>query len=273
MIKKVAAIHDLSGIGRCSLNVAILILSVMKLQVCPVPTAILSNQTGFETFSLLDFTPYMEDYIAHWKSIGYTFNCIYSGFLGSAQQIEQVIAFIKYFKNPDTLTVIDPVMGDDGQLYAIYDEDYKVHMRKLITYADVITPNYTEFLMLIDQQEVGSSVKEIYKAAEAIKALGLKKMVITGVIKGDKISNIAIDFELGEIVEESMPYNHKSYSGTGDLFASILSGFMLNGYTLQEATKKATQFISKTINYTQVQGLKETEGILFEHYLGELMIK
>lgn len=271
VIKKVAAIHDLSGIGRCSLSVAISTLSVMKLQVCPMPTAILSNQTGFSSFSFFDFTPHMEEYAEGWKDIQYTFDCIYTGFLGSKEQVNQIINFMKYFKHEKTLVVIDPVMGDEGMLYDVYDESYIEKMRELITYADVITPNYTELLLLLGEPQRKLTLEEIHEGARKLSQYGPKKIVVTGIIEGEEVSNYGFDFEQNKHFKISAPYNQKSYSGTGDLLASIVSGLITKGHTLEKAVSRSTRFISKAIDYTEKLGVRPEEGIVFEYYLGELM--
>ena len=271
MIKKVAAIHDLSGIGRCSLSVAITTLSALGLQVCPMPTAILSNQTGFSSFSFLDFTPYIEDYMKEWKKIGYHFDCIYSGFLGSSKQVDQMKQFVEFFKEEGTLVVVDPVMGDEGQLYTTYDESYIGKMRELISYADVITPNYTEFLLLLGQSQKELTEEEIYKGAKELTKLGPTRIVVTGRIEENRVYNYGFDAITEESFKVIIPFNQKSYSGTGDLMASIVSGMLAKEFTLEEAVKKAADFIWKAVVYTEETGIRPEEGIIFEHYLGELI--
>ena len=153
LVKKVAAIHDLSGYGRASLTTIIPILSNMKVQVCPVPTAILSTHTGgFEGYSFIDLTDYMQEHIAHWKRLDLEFDCIYSGFLGSPKQIEIVADFIDYFGKKSKFIVVDPVMGDNGKLYSTMDNEMVVGMRKLIKKADIITPNFTEVMYLLGKE-------------------------------------------------------------------------------------------------------------------------
>ena len=153
LVKKVAAIHDLSGYGRASLTTIIPILSNMKVQVCPVPTAILSTHTGgFEGYSFIDLTDYMQEHIAHWKRLDLDFDCIYSGFLGSPKQIEIVADFIDYFGKKSKFIVVDPVMGDNGKLYSTMDNEMVVGMRNLIKKADIITPNFTEVMYLLGKE-------------------------------------------------------------------------------------------------------------------------
>ena len=282
-MKKVAVIHDLSGIGRCSLNVAISILSVLKTQPCPLPTAILSNQTGFKSFSFLDFTPYIKEYYSHWKEIGYTFDAIYSGFLGSALQIELLTDFIKQFKTDKNLVMIDPVMGDNGKLYSIYPQDYPQHMQKLIAYADVITPNMTEFELLTgyDTSKEGINKEKFLSFGEKLAISGPKQILITGVIDKNRpgyLFNIGMDFKKAEYFKIETPYNHVSYSGTGDIFASVTCGYLSHGYGLKESAQIATKFIAKAIDYTTEYGrnreqvLDTNEGIMYEIFLKELNV-
>lgn len=282
-MKKVAVIHDLSGIGRCSLNVAISILAVLKLQPCPMPTAILSNQTGFKSFSFLDFTPYIKGYYAHWKELGYTFDTIYSGFLGSTEQMVLVADFIKQFKTEKTLVVIDPVMGDHGELYAIYPKDYPEYMKTLIGYADVITPNMTEFTLLTGYNplEEGVSKGKFLEHGERLAHLGPHQIIVTGVIDQNRpgyLFNIGMDFKRGEYFEVEAQYNGRAYSGTGDIFASIICGYLTHGYGLKQSIEIATKFIAKAIHYTTEfahdlgQAMDPNEGVMYEVFLRELDI-
>jgi len=151
-VKRVAAIHDLSGFGRISLGVVIPILSTMGLQVCSLPTAILSTPTGgFKNYKFIDLTEHMEEYIKHWKELSLKFEGIYTGFLGSSRQIDIISKFIKGFSKEDTLVVIDPVMGDEGKLYGTMDEEMVQKMRKYIGLAHIITPNFTEAARLLNK--------------------------------------------------------------------------------------------------------------------------
>ncbi|PHV69204.1 pyridoxine kinase [Sporanaerobium hydrogeniformans] len=273
-MEKIAVINDLSGIGRCSLNVAISIVASCGLQPCPLPTALLSNQTGFKTFSFLDFTPYMREYFEHWKQIGYDFDGIYSGFLGSKQQVELIIEFIKLFKKEATLVLIDPVMGDNGMLYSIYEKDYPSYMKKLISYAEVITPNKTEFALLTGYDwSWGVDKEKIYTYAKELSKLGPKQIVITGVGQSEGsqiVSNLGMDFNKNEFFEEKVAYNGISYSGTGDIFASILAGQLTKGKSLRKAVQTASTFIAKAVAYTASYEISPQEGILYEVFLKEL---
>lgn len=274
-MKKVAVIHDLSGIGRCSLNAAISILAVLKTQPCPLPTAILSNQTGFKSFSFLDFTPYIKEYYSHWKQIGYTFDAIYSGFLGSTEQITLLTDFISQFKTEKTLVMIDPVMGDNGKLYPIYPQDYPQHMRELIRQADVITPNITEFSLLTgyNAENETFSIEKFAEYGINLAKSGPSQIIVTGVMDKDRpeyVVNVGMDFKKEAFFEYAVPYNKVSYSGTGDIFASIVCGYLTHGYGLEQSVKTASHFIQKAIDYTAAFALDTNEGVMYENFLKEL---
>lgn len=162
-VKKIAAVHDLSGMGRVSLTVVIPILSSMGFQVCPLPTAVLSNHTQYPGFSFLDLTDEMPKIIAEWKKLEVQFDAIYTGYLGSPRQIQIVSDFIKDFRQPDSLIVADPVLGDNGRLYTNFDMEMVKEMRHLITKADVITPNLTELFYLLDEPYKADSTDEELK--------------------------------------------------------------------------------------------------------------
>lgn len=149
---RVAAVHDLSGFGRASLTVVIPILSTMGIQVCPLPTAVLSTHTGgFDNYKFIDLTEHLEEYIRHWDTLGIDFDCIYSGFLGSPRQIDIISGFMERFRRPEQLVIIDPVMGDNGKLYSAIDTQMVEQMKRHIGSADIITPNYTEAVYLLDE--------------------------------------------------------------------------------------------------------------------------
>lgn len=273
-MKRAAIINDLSGIGRCSLNVAISILATLKIQTCPFPTAILSNQTGFDSFSFLDFTPHMKAYYSQWQQLGTEFDTIYSGFLGSKEQVEILIDFIKVFKKQDTLVVIDPVMGDNGELYPIYEQTYPEDMKKLVALADVMTPNITELKLLLGIDLNRKITKEqLRDYRDRLSVLGPKQIIVTGIIQEDKMYNVGIDLEKDEWHEVEVRYNHKSYSGTGDIFASIVCGYLTQGAPMKKSIEVAIDFISQVITYTEKQTNWDTrDGIMYEIFLRELNI-
>lgn len=279
-MKRAAIINDLSGIGRCSLNVATTILANLEVQACPLPTAVLSNQTGFGEFSFLDFTPHMKEYYTYWEKLKLEFDAIYSGFLGSKEQVEILLDFVMRFKKEQTLVLIDPVMGDDGELYSVYETTYPEDMKKLVALADVITPNITELKLLLGidlGKQITREELRLYETDQErlkeLKALGPKKIIVTGIIEDNEMYTMGIDLEKNEWHEVKVDYNHKSYSGTGDIFASIICGTLTHGVDLKTSITLATDFISKAITYTEKQPNWDTRhGIMYEKFLKELSI-
>ncbi|WP_300379970.1 pyridoxamine kinase [Clostridium sp.] len=271
-IKKVAAINDLSGVGRCSLTVAIPILSVLGVECCPFPTAILSCQTAFKGYTFLDMTDKMDEYKSSWDRLNFKFDCIYSGFLGSEEQIETVIDMVKDHK--EALIVIDPVMGDNGIIYNTYTSKMCKEMRRLVSYADIITPNITEAYLLADRTYNKEKVnrEEILEIAKEISKMGPKKIIITGIVINDKIYTFSYDKEVEQSFFVSSDFIKRSYGGTGDIFVSILIGLLLNSYSLKYSIEKAMEFIYKAINYTIKEDRDPKEGIIFEKFLKELIL-
>ena len=181
-VKKIAAVHDLSGMGRVSLTVVIPILSSMGFQVCPLPTAVLSNHTQYPGFSFLDLTDEMPKIIAQWKKLEVEFDAIYTGYLGSPRQIQIVSDFIRDFRRPDSLIVADPVLGDNGRLYTNFDGEMIKEMRHLITKADVITPNLTELFYLLDKPyKADNTDEELKEYLRLLSDKGPQVVIITSV--------------------------------------------------------------------------------------------
>ena len=271
MIKKVAAIHDLSGIGRCSLTVAIPILSALKIQCCPFPTAILSSQTGYPKYSFLDLTSEMVSYKKVWNELNIDFDCIYSGFLGSEDQIDIVSDFINDNKN--SLVIVDPVMGDNGCLYPIFNKNMCNKIKNLVKHSNIVTPNITEALILTesDYTQINLCKDELISLAKKVSDLGPSKVVITGIILDNKIHNLAFDKNSNEVYFTSTDFNNISYSGTGDLFTSILTGMILNGHSLKYSVDIASQFIHKSILYTSKFNVDRNDGVMFEMFLSDLI--
>ena len=276
MIKKVAAIHDLSGYGRASLTAIIPTLSAMGVQVCPLPTAILSNHTGgFDTFSYVDLTDSMPDFISHWKDIGIDFDCIYSGFLGSHRQIDIVSGFIKDFKRDNTIVVVDPVMGDNGDFYASFNWDFVPYMKELISKADVITPNYTEAAFLLGKKECPAAIsrEELKGWCKELSSFGPETVVITSVPDqqfSDKTDVIAYNSRTSTCWKLSCHYIPASYPGTGDTFTSVMIGCLLQGESLPVALDRAVQFISQCIKASYGFDYPKRNGVLLERELGLL---
>ena len=197
--KKIAVVNDFSGFGRCSIAVALPIISVMKIQCCPVPTSIFSNHTGFDSFFFEDYTPKMEPYLAEWRKLGLHFDGICTGFLGSEEQISLVKKFLEEFGRPDTVVLIDPVMGDYGKPYPTYNMKMCREMKKLVQYADILTPNLTEACILTDTAYREKwRMAEIEKMAQELSDMGPEKIVITGIPQGSFVANLC--FEKGKDV-------------------------------------------------------------------------
>lgn len=280
LIKKVAAIHDLSGFGRASLTTVIPILSTMGIQVCPVPTAILSTHTSnFTGYSFIDLTDYMEEHIAHWKKLNLEFDCIYSGFLGSPRQIKIVSDFVDHFGHKDNLVVVDPVMGDNGSLYGTMGEEMVVEMRKLVSKADIITPNFTEAAFLLGEKYKETTTEEEVKDwLVRISEMGPKIVIITSV-PDEKINEfeknmsvIAYNREDDVFWKVSCKYIPVSYPGTGDAYTSVLIGSLLQGDSLPVAIDRAMQFVTQCIKASYGFKYPSREGVLLERNLNTLNI-
>lgn len=269
--KKIAVINDISGFGRCSVTVAMPILSVMKLQCCPVPTSIFSNHTGYPHYFFDDYTSKMPEYIENWKRLGLEFEGIYSGFLGSREQIDIVRDFIRDFKTDRTRVIVDPVMGDHGKAYATYTEEMCREMRRLVAHADILTPNLTEACILTDTpySDRHWTMRELISMAEAIREEGPERIVITGIPQGDFVANLV--YEAGE--EPRILRSHRVGSeraGTGDVFSSIIAGDAVNGVPFARSVKKAGNFVKKCILRSEELEIPRPDGVCFEEYLTTL---
>lgn len=278
LVKKVAAIHDLSGYGRASLTTIIPILSNMKVQVCPVPTAILSTHTGgFEGYSFIDLTDYMQEHIAHWKRLDLEFDCIYSGFLESPKQIEIVADFIDYFGKKSKFIVVDPVMGDNGKLYSTMDNEMVVGMRNLIKKADIITPNFTEVMYLLGKEyDKNIDIEKVKEYLKELSNMGPKIVIATSVPEIEenkmdkKTSVVAYDRENDVFWRVSCRYIPASYPGTGDAYTSVVIGSLLQGDSLPMAIERGVQFITQCIMASYGFKYPKKEGVLLEKMLDVL---
>lgn len=273
--KKIAVINDMSGYGRCSLTVAMPILSVMGHQCCPVPTAILSNHTEFPVYFFDDYTSRMRDYIGKWKELDLHFEGISSGFLGSAEQIQIVLEFVEQFRDEDTFVIVDPVMGDHGKRYATYTEEMCEEMKRLVGYADVVTPNVTEACILtgIPYKETGWTRKELLNMAMMLQMMGAKSVVITGVREGNYYTNVVLEQSSREASFVKTKSAGNQRPGTGDVFASVLTGSVMNGKSLHEATERAAKFVKDCILKADELEIPHGNGVCFEEILGKLVKK
>ncbi len=268
--KKIAVINDFCGFGRCSLAVSLPIISAMKLQCCPLPTSIFSNHTGFESFFYTDYTDHMETYIGEWKKLDLHFNGILTGFLGSVEQTTIVKHFFEQFKKEGTIAVIDPVMGDYGKLYPTYSPMLAEQMSSLVSFADILTPNLTEACILTGTEyRADMSEEEITMLCERLSKMGPKKIVISGLERGEDLENFV--FEAGKtpvIVKEQKVGPCRS--GTGDVFSSVIAADAVNGVEFIRSVRHAASFIAKVLRRTMELDLPKTDGICFEEYLTEI---
>lgn len=285
-MKKIAVLNDLSGMGKCSLTAAIPVISVMGIQACPLPTAVLSAQTGFPSYYCDDYTDRMDAIMEEWKKMDFYPNGIYTGFLADARQADKAVEFIEQFAKEDTKILIDPVMGDNGEEYPIYTEALCEKMRFLVRRATVITPNLTEALLLLyGAQRAHVLWKELslmdeerlLKFTESTGKELSKEFDTEVVITGIDLPARENHQEMGNLICKdgvqtwvSTVKEGGSYSGTGDLFASVLSAGMVKGMDTVDSVRKAVKFLSKGIHDAVLEGTDRNEGICFERYLSEL---
>ena len=271
---KVAAVHDVSCIGRCASTVILPVLSVCGVQACPLPTALLSTHTGgYQGFTFMDLTEEMPKIINHWKQLGTTFDAVYSGFLGSAGQIRLVRDFAEACKaaNPHCLFLADPVMGDDGRTYATYTEEMCCLTRTLVSEADLITPNLTEACILLNipyRQDFSDT--ELCTMAKSLCALGAPTAIITGVHREALVGAVYYDALTGEYGEYFTPRDPNNYPGAGDIFASVVLAGRLKNAPLGATVRRACEFIFQASCLTTALGTPVREGLAIEAMLGVL---
>lgn len=271
--RRLALINDVTGFGRCSVTVELPIISALKIQVCPLPTALLSVHTGFKNYFMDDFTDRMNSYVDSWQKNSLTFDAIATGFLGSVAQIEIVRNVIKNFP---AAVIIDPVMGDHGKIYATYTREMCRRMRELLEFADLVTPNLTEACELLNAPYPEGGVVSDSELATMAANIAAKtrggRVVITGVtLECDDDSNITnFIFDNGQINFVTSKKLGGDRSGTGDVFFAVAAASWLNGETLTEATRKAADFVAKCIAYAEKLNLPWNWGLPFEEFLTEL---
>lgn len=252
-MKKIAAIHDLSGYGRASLTVAIPILSYMGYQVCPLPTAILSTHSEYKNFRSFDLTDQMQGIIDHWKELELDFDALYSGYLASVRQMDIVARFFEDFGHERNFILVDPVLGDHGRLYPGMTQEMISGMRALCAKAKVITPNLTEAAFLLDKPfSTAISQAEAVTWCKELGQLGPEYVIITSAPSGNSknVSTIAYNKLDNRTWLVGCDYVPASYPGTGDAFASVVTGCLLNGDSLPEAVERAVHFINMGIKAT-----------------------
>ncbi|MDR1675369.1 MAG: pyridoxamine kinase [Tannerella sp.] len=273
--KRIAAIHDLSGFGKCSLTVALPILSAAGIETSVIPTAVLSTHTGgFTGFTYRDLTEDLRPFINHWKSLNISFDAFYSGFLGSFEQIEILGTFFDGFKTPENLILIDPVMADNGELYKIFTPDFARAMKELCRKADIIVPNITEACLLAGVPYVnGPYTREyIQDLLKRLSDIGPGRIVLTGVFPDDsQLGAATYDRTTGEVTCLLAGRIPGYYHGTGDVFGSALLAALLNGFTLPDATRIAVNFTVASIRRTFEARTDVRFGVNFEQSIPEFL--
>ena len=272
-MKKIAVINDISGFGRCSLTAALPIISAAGIECCPLPTAVLSNQTGYDSFYCTDYTEHLTRYIDEWKKLGVTFDAILTGYMTSEKQADIVRDFINTFKNDKTLLLVDPVMADDGIIYDTYNKSLCDKISSLAKTANVITPNLTELCILcgINYNEIISrSAEEQYiniiaEYASRLLSDTMSAVIVTGVVISDDIYTVTVKKD-GVSTEKSKRFGG-SYSGTGDIFAGVVCAQLVNGKKVTDAVELAVRFLEKSIADAYRERNERNGGVNFQKYL------
>lgn len=276
MIKKAAVINDLSGFGKCSLTATIAVLSVMGVQPCPMPTAVLTNQTGYKNHYCIDLTDELCHYKEMWSLNNESFDGIYSGYIADKKQVDIILDFINTFRKSNTIVLVDPVMGDNGRLYSAFSNETCKKVCSLARSADIITPNLTELCILTDTdfEELNSHcesddfLERISDVAKGAFSHSEQKIVVTGIKKGNCLYNGVFTKQDCSFVKAEC--HGGSFSGTGDIFASIVFASVVNGESLVSAVSKAVSFIEKATADTAKEPYDRNDGINFEKFLYQL---
>ena len=270
-LPRVAAVHDLCGYGKCSLGIAIPVLSAAGIDVCPVPTSLFSAHTRFPKFYMHDTTPMLGDYLDAWREEGIELDGIYSGFLGSAEQVDAILRL--YREYPKALRIVDPVMGDGGSKYPTYTDEMCEAMKGLVDGADLLTPNLTEASILTGIPYEGQDVDEAYvrRVMDALFDMGAKSVVIKGIVhEGEQVirNYVAVrGADMEEVSGELLPY---MLHGTGDLFASGLTAAIYAGESLAASVEFACALVRHAMQITPDQPDYQVRGVSFESVLGDV---
>ncbi len=275
-MKRIVTVQDVSCVGKCSLTVALPIISAMGVETAIIPTAVLSTHTMFQGFTFRDLTSDIDPIMEHWKKEGFKFDAIYTGYLGSFEQLDLVGKLIKDFKGEQTKVIVDPCMADNGKLYPGFTQEFALAMAKLCAKADIIVPNLTEASFMLQTPYVASGYDEDYVVdiLKRLAGLGAKEVVLKGIqfekdqktLKGvkNKIGIASYNSETGRI---SWYFHRKmdtSFHGTGDIFASVLTGALVRGLSLEKAYALAGDYVVKCIEKTLSHEDYNTYGVDFE---------
>jgi pyridoxine kinase len=272
--KRAAAIHDISCFGRCSLTVALPVLSAAGIETSVIPTAVLSTHTGgFSDYTYRDLTADILPIVKHWNTLDIKFDAIYTGFLGSFEQIDIVLQSFALLKSEDTLIVVDPVMADQGALYPVFPPGFPDGMRRLCEKADVVVPNMTEAALLLnrDYRDDRCTREESEQILRDLCALGPAMAVLTGVRRRDGFLGAAsYDARAGVFGYAESPQINDMYHGTGDVFASALVAALLHRRSLADACEIAVRFTVSSIARSRAAGTDNRFGVNFESGLRAL---
>ena len=266
-MKRVITVQDISCVGKCSLTVALPVISAMGVEACVLPTAVLSTHTAFKGFTFRDLTADISAITSHWKQEKIGFDAIYTGYLGSFEQIELMHSLIADFGGGSTRVIVDPCMGDNGVLYSGFTPDFAKAMAVLCSKADVIVPNLTEASFMLDVPYVAAGYTKEYieDLVQKLAGLGSRRVVLKGVSFDDKkIGIVSYDSQNQKIswyFHERMP---QSFHGTGDIFASVLTGALVRGFELQDACRLAADFVVEAIRATLSHKDYNWYGVDFE---------
>ncbi len=272
-MKRIATIQDISCFGKCSLTVALPIISACGLEACPIPTAVLSTHTGgFVGYTFHDLTDDIEPIKNHWETLNLKFDGIYTGYLGSKRQLKIVSDFIDSFKDENSVVFVDPVMGDNGKLYSGFDADFANEMKTLVKKADVIVPNLTEAAYLLDDEYTSDLTdEEIKSKLIRLTDLGARVAIITGIRRENKLGVVSYDSESGEFSEYYREIINDSFHGTGDVFASVCVSSLVKGNTVPEAVMAATDFVVECIHATVPDKENHPYSVKFEECMPSLI--
>ena len=268
--KKIAVLNDFTGFGRCSLTASLPVISKLKVQCCPVPTAILSNHTGFARWYFDDYTERLQPYIDEWKRLDLRFHGISTGFLGSEEQFALVRKFLADF-GAGAVIAVDPVMGDYGRCYPGYTSAMCEEMKELVTHAGLITPNLTEACLLTGMQyhEDRWHLRELEEMLGRLESFGPEKIVITGIPQGEFIANVS-RVKGGEMRLTRQHRVGQQRSGTGDVFAAVIVADAVNGVDFETSVRRASRFVKRCIQRSIEMGIPATDGVAFEEVLDSL---
>ena len=272
-MKRIVTVQDISCVGKCSLTVALPIISAMGVEAAILPTAVLSTHTMFQNFTVKDLTDQIEPIADHWKKENFAFDAVYTGYLGSFEQIDLMKKFFEDFKTESNLLFVDPAMADNGKLYPAFDEAFAKHMATLCAKADIIVPNITEACFMTGM-EYKSEYDESYAKEVLLRLsdLGAKISILTGVSFAEgKTGVMGYDKEKNEFSYYEHDKLPKSFHGTGDIFSSTCVGAMMNGMDWKEAVKVAADYTAECIRLTLEDPAKPWYGVNFEQAIPYLV--